>query len=248
MNNFSMKKSVLIILITLIFLNGFSQDRKFNFYPNIAVDLGGAIPFPLSDIPDGAGGTPKPYPSLGLGSEFNLNEKWQLALELNYHLIAFSATADVLSQAFYFEDGSAQYYTGYTETDIELRFVEFPLIAFYHLKEGRKFLFGAYYSRILEGRFETKGINGIYSPDKSITDNATLPGPEITIPYDFNEDIDVYDFGILIGYRYNLNPRFYLWSRLNVGFKSIFEKSFTNIDYEMYQVRINLGVSYKLFD
>lgn len=247
-NTLFMKKTILLTLISVFSFSVFSQDRKFNFYPNIAVDIGGAIPFPFSDIPDGAGGTPKPYPSVGIGSEFDLNERWQFALEVNYHLIAFSATADVVSQAFYFEDGSAQYYTGYTETDIELRMVEFPLIAFYQHKEGRRLIFGTYYSRILEGRFETKGINGIYSPDKNITDNATLPGPTISIPYDFNENIDNYDYGVLIGYRYNINHRFYLWARLHVGFKSIFEKSFTNIDYEMYQVRINLGVSYKLFD
>ncbi|MBU8891422.1 MAG: PorT family protein [Bacteroidales bacterium] len=243
-----MRKITLVILILTFSVSVFSQNRKFNFYPNIAVDLGGAIPFPLSDIPDGAGGTPKPYPSLGIGSVYNLNDNWQLALELNYHLIAFSATADVISQAFYFDDGSAQYYTGYTETDVELRMVEIPLIAFYKLKEDRRFLFGVYYSRILDGRFETKGINGIYSPDKEITDNAVLPGPPITIPYNFNENIDTYDYGVLIGYSYNLNHRLHLWARLNVGFKSIFQKNFINIDYEMYQVRINLGVSYELFD
>lgn len=243
-----MKKIFFILLALGCFFKVFSQERKFNFYPNIAVDLGGAIPFPLSDIPKGAGGTPKPYPSIGIGSEYNLNEKWQLGFEINYHLIAFSSNADVISQPFYFDDGSAQYFTGKTEADVELRMVEFPLIAFYKLKEGRRILFGAYYSRILEGRFNTKGINGIYSPDKDITDNATLPGPEYTIEYNFNEFIDNYDIGIMIGYRYIINHRFYLWGRLNVGFKSIFEKDFNNIDYEMYQVRLNLGVSYLLFD
>ncbi|HAF27413.1 MAG TPA: hypothetical protein DCG75_00050 [Bacteroidales bacterium] len=236
----------LFLFIAFIFTVN-AQERKFNFYPNIAVDLGGAIPFPLSDITDGAGGTPKPYPSLGIGSEYNLNEKWQLALEINYHLIAFSADADVVSQPFYWDDGTAQYFTGYTETDVELRMVEFPLIAFYQLKEGRKFLFGAYYSRILEGRFDTKGINGVLSSNKEDTDNAVLPG-SANVPYSFGQFIDKYDYGVLIGYRYNLNHRLYLWARLNVGFKSIFVEEFNNIDYEMYQVRINLGVSYKLFE
>jgi len=243
-----MKRAILIILISIFPIYIFSQERKLNFYPNVAVDLGGAVPFPFSDIPDGSGGTPKPYPSLGIGSEYNLNEKWQLAFEINYHLIAFSATADVVSQPFYYEDGSALYFTGHTETDVELRMVEFPLIAFYKLKEGRRFLFGLYYSRILEGRFETKGINGIYSPDKNITDNAILPGPAYTIKYDFNKYIDKYDYGVLIGYRYDINHKLYLWARLNVGFKSIFEEDFYNIDYDMYQVRINLGISYKLCD
>jgi len=243
-----MSKKILFVFIILIFsLQLQAQERKLNFYPNIAVDLGGAIPFPLSDIPDGAGGTPEPYPSLGIGAIYNHNDQWQFAVELNYHLIAFSATADVVSQPFK-EGSTITYYTGYTETDVELRMVEFPFIAYYKLKKGRKIILGSYYSRILEARFETKGINGVYSPDKSVTDNANLPGPEITIPYDFNNDLDNHDYGILIGYSYDLSERLNLWGRLNVGFKSIFKKGFDNIDYEMYQVRINLGVSYTLFN
>ena len=237
----------LLLFTSILFGLKAQEDRKFNFYPNLAVDLGGAIPFPLSDIPEGAGGTPKPYPSLGLGSEFNLTTNWQLAFEINYHLIAFSATADVISQEFN-EGVISNFYSGYTETDVELRMVEFPLIAIYKMNKGRRLLFGAYYSLILEGRFETKGIDGIMSPDKSITDSYTNVKTGIVYPYDFNDDLDKYDVGLLIGYSYNLGERMYIWGRLNVGFKSIFEKEFDSIDYDMYQVRINLGGSYSLFE
>lgn len=239
------KKAILVFFLFLGLITN-AQETKWNFYPNLAVDLGGAIPFPLSDIPDGAGGTPQPYPSLGIGSEFQLNNKWQLGFEVNYHLIAFSSSADVVSQPFYFDDGTAQYFTGHTEADVELRFVEFPLLAFYELKEGRRFLFGVYYSIIMESKFITRGINGIYSSNKEDTDNAVLPGPEVTVTYNFNSFMDHYDYGVLIGYSYDINSQFYLWGRLNVGFKSIFVSSFDNIDYEMYQVRLNLGVSFKL--
>lgn len=208
--------------------------------------MGGAIPFPLSDIPDGAGGTPKPYPSLGLGSIYSINDRWDFSLEINYHLIAFSATADVISQAFK-EENATFYFSGETETDVELRMVEFPLNAHYKLKKGRKIIIGLYYSRILEGRFETKGINGVLSPDKTITDNANLPGI-FDAEYNFNEYLDNYDIGVLLGYSYDINSHILLWGKLNIGFKSIFEKNFNKIEYEMYQVRVNLGISYKLFD
>jgi len=242
----AMIKKAIIGVFFLLSLVAKAQEKSFNFYPNLAVDLGGAIPFPLSDIPDGAGGTPQPYPSLGIGVEYQLNNKWQLGFEVNYHLIAFTSSADVVSQPFYFDDGTAQYFTGHTEADVELRFVEFPLLAFYELKEGRRFLFGFYYSSILENQFVTKGIDGIYSSDKEDTDNAVLPGPKATVTYNFNSFMDHYDYGVLIGYSYDINSRFYLWGRLNVGFKSIFINNFDNIDYEMYQVRVNLGVSFKL--
>ncbi len=242
------KKALLIALVTLFNSSVFAQNKAFNFYPNVAIDMGGAIPFPLSDIPDDASWSPKLYPSIGIGSEYVINKKWQLAFEINYHLIAFTADADVVSQAFYWNSGSAQYYTGYTKTDVELQIIEFPLIAFYQLKRERRFLFGVYYSRIIGGHFQTEGINGIYSPDKNITDNASLPGPEYTVEYNFNDHLDQFDYGVLVGYRFSVNQKLYLWARLNVGFKSIFEKEFSNIDYEMYQIRLNLGVSYNLFD
>jgi len=241
-----MYKRILFCILSLLFINNlYSQENKFNFYPNLAVDLGGAIPFPLSDIPDGAGGTPEPYPMVGIGTEYTLNEKWQFGLELNYHLIAFTATADVVSQETTFDNGSATYFTGYTETDVELRFVEFPLLAFYHVKEGKRVLFGAYYSRILEGKFLTNGFDGVLSSNKEDTDNAILPGPA-DISYSFNQFLDKYDYGLLIGYSYDVGERFYLWGRINVGFKSIFVPDFNNIDYEMYHVRLNIGASFKL--
>ena len=240
------KKISLLFILLFLFFFGFSQERRFNFYPNLAFDLGGAIPFPLSDIPEGAGGTPKPYPSLGIGSIYHFNERWDFSFEINYHLLAFSANADVISQAFN-EKNATFYFSGHTETDVELRMVEFPINAHYKLKKGRKIILGLYYSRILEGRFETKGTNGVLSPDKSITDNANLPGIFDT-EYNFNEYLDKYDIGILLGYSYNVNSHIILWGKLNIGCKSIFKKEFDKIDYELYQLRVNLGISYKLFN
>jgi hypothetical protein len=88
-------------------------------------------------------------------------------------------------------------------------------------------------------------MNGVLSDDKAITDQATLPGVANT-RYNFNDYIDVWDAGLLIGFQYQIKQRILLWSRLRVGFKSIFVKEFTNIDYEMYQVGINVGVSVPL--
>lgn len=241
-----MKRSFLFLLIFICSTIVFSQERKFNFYSNLSVDLGGTIPYPISDIPEGAEGTPRIGPSLGFGSEYDLNNSWQFALESNYHIIAYTATTNVVSQSF--TNGAAQlYFTGHTETDIELRMISFPLLAFYKFKKGHRILLGAYYSTMLEAKFETEGTDGISSDDKSITDNAIMPGT-IDESYSFSENIDSYDFGVLIGYSYSLGQRMYIWTKINAGFKSIFKKEFDSIDYDLYQVRINLGVSFKLFN
>jgi len=45
-----MKRSLAIIFI-LATISCLSQERKFNLYPNLAVDLGSAIPFPYPTSP-----------------------------------------------------------------------------------------------------------------------------------------------------------------------------------------------------
>jgi len=249
-----MKKNIfgITILFCLVFVfssfesNG--QERKIEIYPTLGADLGGAVPFPFSDIPDGAGGTPAPYVFLGLGAEYPIKGNWKMAAEVNYRVISFTADARVISQRYYPGDGSVMYFSGDTYTDIELRMVEFPVIGIYQLRESRAILFGIYYSIILEGTFNTEARNGVINADKNITDNAILPqNPGADVDYAFSNDLDNYDYGVLIGYRYKLGEKMNLFGRIQVGFKSIFKPEFENIDYEMYQIRLNIGASYRIF-
>jgi len=238
------KAALLILLIMPAVLN--AQNTRWSLCPSLGVDLGGAIPFPLSDIPKNANGTPKPNVNIGLGTAYRLTDRWSLGTELSYHVLAFSASADVISQPMYTDNhSSAMYFSGHTKTDVEIRFLQIPLVAGYDINSNWSFTQGVYYSLILEGSFVTKGTNGVVSDDKSITDNATLPGI-VNETYDFNNNLDHWDAGLLAGFRYRLNKKVSFGTRFQVGFKSIFKKSFDNIDYEMYQVRVDLGATFNL--
>lgn len=242
------KFNICFFLIIFSISVSYGQERKLAIYPAIGADLGGAIPFPLSDIPDGAGGTPEPYVFLGLGAEYPIVKNWKIAAEVNYRVISFTADARVISQPYYPGDGSTMYFSGDTYTDVELRLIEFPAIGIYQLRDSRAILFGIYYSVILEGSFNTDAKNGVINADKSITDNAILPqNPGANVNYAFSDDLDNYDYGVLIGYRYKLGDKMNLFGKIQVGFKSIFKPDFNNIDYEMYNVRLNIGASYRIF-
>ncbi|MFC2124513.1 outer membrane beta-barrel protein [Bacteroidota bacterium] len=241
-----LQQVLLITLLTNVSIV-YSQENKWMIYPSLGIDMGGAVPFPFSDIPDGAKGTPKLSPNVGLGFSRGINEKWRVQIEVNYRILGFSAWADVRSQPFYFDNQvDVIYFTGETKTDVELRFVEIPLVFNYHAGNNWGLLVGPYYSRILEGTFNTAGVNGVISPDKNITDNAQLPGVANT-NYNFNDELDKFDAGIFIGYIHRASSRIGFRGRLFIGFKSIFIKEFDNIDYELYQVRLDAGVTYTLF-
>ena len=242
-----MNRLIFLLIFSSIICRAYSQEPKWMVYPSIGINMGGAIPIPLSSIPSGSKGTPKLTPSLGIGFQYSIAERWNLALDVNYHILSFTGRADVISQSFWSDDRSyVLYFSGEVYTNTELRFVEFPLSAYFKLGENWSLIFGAYYSLILEGRFETEGKNGWISADKEDTDNAPLPGTQSTT-YNFSDDLDNYDFGGFIGYQYKITPRVLFWGCFYFGFKNIFKSDFQNIDYKMYQLRLNTGISYVLF-
>ncbi len=224
-----------------------AQEYKWEFSSLLGVEMGGAIPIPLSEMPDDAKGNPKIKPTLGIAFQRNLNERWSLGAELNYHNLAIDAEVNVISQAYWADDRSyATYFSGEAFSSTELEFVEIPLTAYYHFNERWALVFGAYYSFILNGKLETEGRNGWISADKNDTDTAPLPGTQ-NASFDFNDELDNYDIGALIGYKFKIGERVDLWGRFNVGFKSIFVPDFNNIDYEMYQFRFCTGVSFRMW-
>ena len=206
--------------------------------------MGMTIPVPMSAVSGDAEVKPKLMPTFGVGAQRYLSDKWGLGLEVNYHILSIDGTVNVVSQPFWSDDRSyATYFSGEANTRTELRFLEFPLIAHFHINEHWALQMGAYYSVILHAKLETEGKNGWLSTNKDDTDNAPLPGTQ-NIFYSFNDELDNYDIGGLLGVKYKLSPRFIIWGRLNVGFKSIFKPDFNNIDYEMYQMRFSMGTSY----
>lgn len=244
-----MIKNLFLLISIFVFTTGVNaQDAKWQFAPFLGIDMGGAIPVPLSSVPKGAKGTPKLKPALGIAFQRNFNERWSLGVEASYHILAIDAYVEVISQAFWSDDRSyATYFSGEAYSSTELQFIEFPLIGYYHFNERWSMVLGAYYSVILNGQLETEGRNGWISADKSDTDNTPLPGTQNT-SFNFNDELDNYDVGALIGYQWKVGERVNLWGRFNVGFKSIFKPDFQNIDYDMYQFRFSTGVSFVLWN
>jgi len=224
-----------------------AQNGIWELLPSVGIDIGGTIPVPLSEMPKDADASLKIRPTVGLGVQRNLGERWSLGVEANYHIIAIDAFVNVVSQAFWADDRSyATYFSGEAYSSTELQFVEIPITAYYHFNDRWSLVFGGYFSIITKGKLETEGKNGWISADKNDTDTAPLPGTQNT-SFDFNEDLSKYDVGALLGYEFKIGKRINLWGEFGVGLKSIFKPDFNNIDYDMYQFRFGTGVSFVLW-
>ena len=239
-----MNRVAVFLVLSFAWIGTAAQENTWEFKATGGIDMGVAIPIPLSAVPGDAQVKPRLMPTVGLGAQGYFSDKWSLGLEINYHILSIDGTVNVVSQPFWSDDRSyATYFSGEANTSTEIRFLEFPLIANYHIGKRWAVHVGAYYSAILSAKLETEGKNGWLSTNKEDTDNAPLPGTQNTF-FSFNDELDNYDIGGLMGLTYNASPRIRIWGRINVGFKSIFIPDFNNIDYEMYQMRFGMGTSY----
>lgn len=239
---------ILIVLFCIANNLLHAQDYpKWMINPSIGIDLGAVIPYPTSKIPDGAKFTPKVTPSFGISFQYTLHPKWNVGLDINHHTLAFKGNANVVSQPFWSDDREyVFYFTGEAKTNVKLQFIEIPLSFYYRLSPKSSLVLGLYFSKILKGRFDTEGNKGWISASKEDTDNAPLPGKQHT-RYSFSDNLTSTDFGVLLGYQYQIHKRFLLSGKLNLGLKSIFKPEFQNLDYEMYQFRANISAAYILF-
>ena len=239
-----MTRLSLFIVLGFAWIGIHAQENRWKFNATGGIDMGMAIPIPMSAVPGEAEVKPKLMPTAGIGAQRYFSDHVSLGLDINYHILSIDGTVNVVSQPFWSDDRSyATYFSGEANTSTELRFLEFPLIAHYYLNERWALHLGAYFSAILKGKLETEGKNGWLSTNKEDTDNAPLPGTQNTF-YSFNDELDNYDIGGLLGLSFHVSPRLIIGGRMNVGFKSIFKPDFNNIDYEMYQMRFSMGASY----
>ena len=81
-----------------------SDDRveyRFALGVQLGTDIGGAIPFPFSNVPDVFNPYPKLSPSIGAKLTFPVTRKWTLGAEVTYKKVAIDADARIANHRFH---------------------------------------------------------------------------------------------------------------------------------------------------
>jgi hypothetical protein len=207
----------------------------------IGTDIGGAIPFPVSNIPGTINAYPNINPALGANISFSLIKGWGLGIEVNYKTVAMKADARVDNQRFNM-DNATMYFSGTTKTEMKFIMLEVPFYAKYRFN-NRNFVFaGGYYSHIFSGSFIADPVKGYSGSSPDIVETTDVS--EITM--DFSQYLDDWDAGALIGYERTIFDRLKLALRFSMGFKDIFKPSSNYFDYKMLHARGCITLSYDL--
>ncbi len=219
-----------------------SDSYQLSMGVTVGTDIGGAVPFPLSNIP-----TPfNPYPqikaSFGGIFNFSLTNRWGIGAEIMYKNVGMSADAKVENQKFNM-DGTDVYFTGSAKMDMAFTFLEVPVYAKYFFKKGNdRIIAGFYYSYTFTSSFRTipqKGFIG-YEPNKVEIEDVS------DVVMNFDDVLDSWDVGFLIGYERRVLERLNLGLRFSMGFKDIFVPSSDYFDYKMLPIRGSISISYNL--
>ena len=76
-------------------------EYRFALGVQLGTDIGGAIPFPFSNVPDVFNPYPKLSPSIGAKLTFPIDRKWTLGAEVTYKKVAIDADARIDNQRFH---------------------------------------------------------------------------------------------------------------------------------------------------
>lgn len=191
---------------------------------------------------------PQFTPQLGYNITYSLNEKWGLGsgITLDYKGMGTKATVKYIYTSIVIEDGSKDalegYFVGKNETTIKLAYATIPLYATFNINDSWQIRAGGYASYLFSGKFSGTASDGYIRVNEPTGEKV-----EITkASFDFNDKLRNFDFGLLVGAEKRINDKFGIYGNLDWGLTPIFPSNFRAIDFNMYNIYLTLGLTYKL--
>lgn len=191
---------------------------------------------------------PQFTPQLGYNVTYKLDQKWGLGsgITLDYKGMGTKTTVKYIYTSIVIEDGSKDalegYFVGKNETIVKLAYVTIPLYATFNISESWQLRAGGYASYLFSGKFSGTASDGYIRVNEPTGEKVQITEAS----FDFNDKLRNFDFGVLLGAEKKVNDRFGIYSNLNWGLTSIFPSDFRAIDFNMYNIYLTIGLTYKL--
>jgi hypothetical protein len=222
-----------------------AQKNAFTF----GVKLGGNIgaPIPFGHIPNGATGAPVVGLNLGSWAAYYFSPKLSLNLEFNYSVKGASFKTPLVNQ--YYEDvqhlpkpdGTFEdvtiitFFNGKAEGKFDNQYLEWPIILSYKPFKKVCLIGGIYFAYMFSSSTYATGEGTVgYSPTV------------VTRSLPFDEELTKFDYGPILGAKYENGGRFSFDGRMAYGVPSVFKKSYKTINYSINNSYFQFTVYYRL--
>lgn len=250
MKSLQYKLIVLMIVSSIFTLSSQEEtDNRFEHKIIAGFNIGATTPTSIpAEIRSIDTWWPQFTPQLGYNVAYKLNQKWGLGsgISLDYKGMGTRATVKYIYTSIVIEDGSNDalegYFVGKNETVVKLAYATIPLYATFNINQSWQLRAGGYASYLFSGKFSGTASDGYIRVNEPTGEKV-----EITkASFDFNDKLRNFDFGLILGAERKINDRFGIYSNLNWGLTSIFPSDFRAIDFNMYNIYLTIGLTYKL--
>ncbi|MDL2243672.1 PorT family protein [Bacteroidales bacterium OttesenSCG-928-J19] len=212
-------------------------------------NLGASAPLPIpAEVRSIDAWWPQFTPQLGYNILYKATDRWGIGsgILLNYKGMGVKDKVKYMYTEVVIEEGGSDklsgYFVGKNETRVKAAYVTIPLFISYSPNSNWSFRAGGYASYLFSGQFMGTVSDGYL---REVTPLGTKT--EITqADFDFNDDLKSLDFGASIGAERRINNRFGIYANLDWGLTPIFPSDFRAMKFDLYNIYLTLGLSYKL--
>ncbi len=250
-------KTIILLMVLCVPLCSYAQESKglqwFNskgieYRIKAGFNLGGSSPLPL---PAEIRAINKYDPGLNLSLEGSVikwfdSSEWGMLVGVRFENKGMSTDATVKN---YFLTMQAPgqgllegMWTGSVETTADNSYITIPLQAIYKANPRLDVKFGPYVSFLLDGGFTGYAYDGYLREGSPTGEKVIIEGEKAA--YDFSDNIRGLDWGLSAGAEWKAYKHLIVFGDLNWGLSPIFESGFESVNFDMYNIYLNLGFGY----
>lgn len=133
-------------------------------------------------------------------------------------------------------------FTGRNATRCRNIYLGIPVQAVYHASEKWQLKAGLYMAYLLRPSFEGEVSDGYLRKGNSLGEKINIP----TASFNFDDQLQKVDAGLIAGAAYNFCNRMAVIGDIQWGWVPVFPTAFKGMNFSMYNLFLNIGVSYRL--
>lgn len=244
-----MSKNILIVLCMLISLKATAQNR-IHQYVHAGFNFGALAPVSLPNtIRKVEGYSPLFSPSIGYEIVYHLKGKWGIgaALKLEYKGMRVKDSVQyfhtIITQQS--SSGKSEFegdFTGTNRTKAHNLYLTLPVNAVFQSSEKWRFKLGIYAAYLLAASFDGTVSDGYIRNGNSLGEKVVISEAS----FDFAKEQRKFDWGVQGGAERKIGKKLAIAANLQWGLQPVFPSSFKGMGFNMYNIFVGLGVSYKL--
>lgn len=224
--------------------------KETDFHVRAGFSIGGSAPIPF---PVEIRRIEHYNPTLSLGLEagitkwFDVQKKWGVRTALRVEGKGMKTEAQVKN--YYTEvigEGGhkiAGNFTGMVQTSAKNSYFTIPVLLTNGALEKWKFYAGPYFSALVEKSFLGYVYDG-YLREGGPTGSKIVFSGENKGPYDFSQDLNVFQWGVMAGGEWALRKHLFLFGDFSWGLNNLFKKNFKTITFDMHSIYLSMGLGY----